>query len=101
MAKTNQYTEEGKKNKLKYINDYNSKHYRSVNVMFRLDDAKQMELWDWLHGKYSTAGFLRDLALEAMKKEKEGKQSLPFFILFFYFAISVKTICSLMNMSQW
>ena len=69
MAKANQYTEEGKKNKLKYIANYNSKHYRSVNVMFRADDAEQMELWNWLHTKYSTAGYLRDLALEAMKKE--------------------------------
>ena len=66
----NKYTEKGKENKLNYIKSYNKKTYRSINIMFRIDDPKQTELWEWLHTKYSTAGFLRDLALEAMKKEK-------------------------------
>ena len=70
---SNQYTKEGKENKLKYIRKYNQKNYRSVNVMFRTDDPEQMALWDWLHTRYSTAGFLRDLALKAMKEEKEKK----------------------------
>ena len=60
-------------NQLNYIREYNKGHYRSVNVMFRNDDPEQIELWDWLHSKYSTAGYLRDLALKEMKKEKEGK----------------------------
>ena len=68
-------TEGYKKRKQDYIKKYNSQHYRSVNVMFRIDDPEQSALWDWLHTRYSTAGFLRDQAMKAMKeaKEKEGK----------------------------
>jgi len=44
-----------------------------LNIMFRIDNPEQAELWDWLHSRYSTAGYLRDLALEAMKKEKKGE----------------------------
>lgn len=62
-----------KKNQIDYIKNYNKVHYRSMNVMFRIDDPEQMEAWEWLHTKYSTAGFLRDLAIKEMKKEKEGK----------------------------
>lgn len=69
----NKYTAEGKKRKIQYIRNYNKKTYHSVNVMFRVDDPEQVELWDWLHSRYSTAGFLRDLAFEAMKKDKEKK----------------------------
>ena len=66
----NKYTKEGKENKINYIKNYNKRTYRSVNIMFRVDNPEQKELWDWLHTRYSTAGFLRDLALDAMKKEK-------------------------------
>jgi len=69
----NKYTEEGKKRKIQYIRNYNKKNYRSINIMFRMNDPKQVELWDWLHSRYSTAGYLRDLALEAMRKDKEKK----------------------------
>lgn len=66
-------SQEYKERKLAYIRKYNQGHYRSVNVLFRTDDPEQVELWDWLHNKYSTAGYMRDLALKEMKKEKEGK----------------------------
>ena len=69
----NKYTEEGKKRKIQYIKNYNKKTYRSVNIMFRVDDPEQAELWDWLHSKYSTAGFLRDLAFKAMEEDKKKK----------------------------
>ncbi len=61
--------------KRNYIRKYNQKTYRSVNVLFRMDDPEQKELWDWLHTRYSTAGYLRDQGMKAMKeaKEKEGK----------------------------
>jgi hypothetical protein len=65
--------EEYKIRKRNYITKYNKGHYRSINVLFRVDDEVQVELWKWLHTKYSTAGFLRDLALKEMQKEKEGK----------------------------
>lgn len=68
---SNQYTEEGKKNKLNYIRRYNKEKYRQITLMIRTDDPEQAELWDWLHTKYSTAGYLRDLALEAMRAEKK------------------------------
>ena len=64
-------TQEYKERKINYIRRYNQKHYRSVNVMFRMDDPDQAKLWEWLHTKYSTAGFLRDQAMKAMKKEGE------------------------------
>ena len=66
-------SKEYKERKIDYIRRYNQKHYRSVNVLFKLDDPEQVELWDWLHTRYSTAGALRDFAMAAMKKEKEGK----------------------------
>lgn len=66
-------SKEYKERKLNYIRRYNQSHYRSVNVLFRMESDEQKEVWDWLHTKYSTAGFLRDLAIAAMKKEKEGK----------------------------
>lgn len=62
--------EEYKKRKVAYIRGYNKRHYRSVNIMFRTDDPEQKELWDFIHSKWSTAGYLRDLALKAMKEEK-------------------------------
>ena len=61
----------GKENKLNYIKAYNKKTYRSVNVMFRMDNPEHRELWEWLHTRYSTAGTLRDAALEVMKAEKK------------------------------
>lgn len=70
---SNKYTQEGKANKIKYIKGYNKRTYRSVNIMFRMDNPEIAELWDWLHTRYSTAGFLRDLALEAMKQDKKKK----------------------------
>lgn len=66
-------TKEYKERKLNYIRRYNQAHYRSVNVLFRMEDDEQKAIWDWLHTKYSTAGFLRDLAIAAYRKEKEGK----------------------------
>lgn len=69
----NKYTPEGKARKISYIRKYNKDTYRSVNIMFRMSNPEQAELWDWLHTRYSTAGFLRDLAMEAMKKDKEKK----------------------------
>ena len=66
-------SKEYKERKLNYIRRYNQGHYRSINVLLRTDDPEQVELWEWLHTRYSTAGFLRDLAMAAMKKEKEGK----------------------------
>lgn len=68
----NQYTPEGKKRKEQYIAKYNKRTYRSICIGFRVDDAEQMEAWDWIHTKYSTAGYIRDLIIAAMKKEKEG-----------------------------
>lgn len=63
-----------KKNKIAYIRGYNKSHYRSVNVMFRVDSPEDMAIWDFIHSKWSTAGFLRDLARKAMEAEKkEGK----------------------------
>ena len=74
MAKKNTYTQEGKQKKLAYIRKYNKKTYRSLNIMFRMDDPVQAELWNWIHTKYSTAGFLRDLAIAAMKNEKQKRE---------------------------
>ena len=66
-------TEEYFKRKKKYIARYNGENYRTMNLLFRKDDPEQMAAWDWVHSKYSTAGFVRDLILDAMRKEKEGK----------------------------
>ena len=66
----NKYTQEGKANKIKYIKNYNKRTYRTVNIKFRMDDPNQAAVWEWLHTRYSTAGFLRDLAIDTMKKEK-------------------------------
>ena len=70
----------GKENKINYIKAYNKKTYRSVNVMFRMDNPEQKALWEWLHTRYSTAGALRDAAMEAMRAEKKKGEQFPSFI---------------------
>lgn len=75
-------SEEYKKRKVKYIRSYNKKHYKALNIMFREDDPEQMEIFNYLQSRYSTAQYIRDLVKADMKKE--GNWSPLLFCLFFF-----------------
>ena len=60
--------------KRKYIQSYNKKNYRSMNLTFRVDDPDDMAIYEFLRSRYSTVQFVKDLAKAAMDKEKsEGR----------------------------
>ena len=59
--------------KLNYIKEYKRKTYKPIYVPFRFDDEEQMKLYDWLHTKYSVAGYIRDVLFEAMEKEEANR----------------------------
>ena len=57
---------ERKKN---YIRKYNKRHYRCMTICFRADNSDEMEVYEFLRSRYSTAQYIKDLARDAMKKE--------------------------------
>ena len=75
-------TQEYLARKRKYIQSYNKKNYRSMNLTFRVDDPDDMAIYEFLRSRYSTVQFVKDLAKAAMEKEKsEGRYwPSPFFI---------------------
>lgn len=67
-------TQEYLARKRKYIQSYNKKNYRSMNLTFRVDDSDDMAIYEFLRSRYSTVQFVKDLAKAAMEKEKsEGR----------------------------
>lgn len=67
-------TQEYLARKRKYIQSYNKKNYRSMNLTFRVDDPDDMAIYEFLRSRYSTVQFVKDLAKAAMDKEKsEGR----------------------------
>lgn len=67
-------TQEYLARKRKYIQSYNKKNYRSMNLTFRVDDPDDMAIYEFLRSRYSTVQFVKDLAKAAMEKEKsEGR----------------------------
>lgn len=67
-------TQEYLARKRKYIQSYNKKNYRSMNLTFRADNPDDMAIYEFLRSRYSTVQFVKDLAKAAMDKEKsEGR----------------------------
>lgn len=63
-----------KQNQLNYIKNYNKQHYKSVNIMFRIDSSEEAEMLNFLHEQPSTMGFIKELIKEAMANNNANKE---------------------------
>ena len=62
-------TPEYEQRKRNYIRKYNKSHYRSMTICFRVDDPEEMEIYEFLRSRYSTAQYVKDLTKADMMKK--------------------------------
>ena len=55
--------------KKQYIQKYNKRHYRCMSICFKSDSPEEMEIYEFLRSRYSTAQYIKDLVKNEMKKE--------------------------------
>jgi hypothetical protein len=64
-------TQEYFERKRKYIAEYNRKHYKDINVKFKVDDADDKEIYEFLRSQSSTAAYIKKLVKADMKKRED------------------------------